>query len=127
MGLLWVGEAFYATPAEFVAEAAKLGISRRINSVPKDLELGKTWVAFAHIHVIEKSCGNGEPCEGSECEVCGGTGKIKVPAIFYLFKPEAIEYVTTGKETEEELAAIVKRGITPVRIERIGETKEMGL
>ena len=46
------------------------------------------------------------------------------PGIFRVFRPERIEYVLKGTETEEEIAAIVKRGLTPVRVERIDPTPE---
>src|SRR5262245_27750873 len=38
-GLLWVGAQFYKTPADFTDEAARLGISRRISTLPKEFKL----------------------------------------------------------------------------------------
>lgn len=101
IGLLWVGEKFY-TPDSFSKEANILGVSKRIANVPKDLKLGETWVALAHIKVVN-TFENGEPS--------------MAPGIFRLFKPSRIEYVTTGEETPEEIEAIEKRGIIPVKVE----------
>jgi hypothetical protein len=98
-GLLWIGEAFYKTPEEFLSEAKEQGISRRISTVPKGFEPGKTWVLLAH----RKACVadvDGEQDFG--------------PGIFSVFKPSAIEYVTTGNETEDDLERLAKRGLTPV-------------
>jgi hypothetical protein len=54
------------------------------------------------------------------------TGDIHYQAgIFQAFKPTAIEYVVKGDESEEELARKVKRGITLVRIERVGEQQAL--
>lgn len=56
VGLLWVGGKFYRTPADFQAEAKRMGVSRRIPAVPKDFVLGETWVLLAH------RAGRTEPC-----------------------------------------------------------------
>jgi hypothetical protein len=111
IGLLWVGQQFYKTPADFNAEAAKLGISRRIKAVPREFVLGKTWVGFAHV----RACQGPIPIPE---QMAPAWNVLKVPGLFRLFKPEAIEYVTTGAETEPELQAIVDRGITPVKVIR---------
>lgn len=96
-GLLWIGEQFYKTPEDWAKEANDMGISRRIQSVPRGFKLGETWVAVAHIKAIP--------------------GDKPKPGIFRLFKPTVIEYVVTGKETEEALENLVKRGITPIKVE----------
>jgi len=46
-GLMWIGGKFY-TPESFTNEANEMGISKRISSIPKGLELGKTWILLAH-------------------------------------------------------------------------------
>ena len=103
-GLLWIGTQFYPTPAHFAAEAAKLGVSRRINSIPRGFEVGKDWVLLAHPKAIL------EPATPDFPE-----GKW-VPGIFQIFKPTAIEKIVTetmAKDTEE-MDKLAKRGITPV-------------
>ena len=99
-GLLWIGEAFYKTPEEFTAEAGRLGISRRIVAVPKGFLLGQTWVLCAHRKAIVL-------LEGESA-----------PGIFYMFRPDAVEYVVKGDESPEGLAALERRGITPVKVVR---------
>lgn len=142
-GLLWVGEKFYKTPEDFMSEAKEMGISRRIANVPNDFKVGETLVLFAHISAIKEDCatclgagmvnipsklklGNDDdpkpgdvvPTISVKCAECKGVGKLYHHGIFSAFIPKAIEYVTTGKETDEELAAMEKRGITPVKVVR---------
>jgi hypothetical protein len=47
MYLMWVGRKFY-TPEEFSAEAARMGVSKRIAFIPDGLVLGETRVLLAH-------------------------------------------------------------------------------
>lgn len=96
--LLWIGASHYPTPESWVEEARSQGVSRRIQSVPRGFSIGETWVFAAHIAARRS--------DGSEG-----------PAIFAAFRPTAIEYVVRGDETDEELEALRKRGITPVRVE----------
>jgi len=107
VGLLWIGEAYYKTPMDFTRETKSQGVSRRIPAVPRDFELGKTWVWLAHRKAIENP----------DATFTAG--------VFQVFKPTAVEYVVKGDETEEELEKLEKRGITPVEIERVGETADM--
>lgn len=96
VGLLWVGEKFYATPEVFIEEAQRLGISRRIASVPRDLKVGQTWVWLAHRKV----------------PLAGGEG----PGVFRVFRPTAIEYVVSPTDTPSRLEELTKRGLTLVRV-----------
>lgn len=137
-GLLWVGEAFYPRREDFLAEAKNLGISRRIPHVPNDFEIGRTWVLLGHRSAMRVEC---EKCEGvgtigpigyhgisnpgEYCDQCGGEGVTIEPGIIAMFRPTAVEYVTRGDETDEELVRLVKRGVTPVKVERILETEEL--
>jgi hypothetical protein len=115
VGLLWIGEKFYPTVAHFTEEAARMGVSRRISQVPRDFEVGKTWVFLGHRKAIMAIVDNKEL----------GRGEVKfTPGIFRVFKPERIEYVVKGDETEEELEALVKRGLTPVKVEHLDPTPE---
>lgn len=47
------------------------------------------------------------------------------PGVFKFFRPDRIEYVITGNETDEELTAIEKRGITLVEVRHVGEPVPM--
>lgn len=102
-GLIWVGEKFYPTPEAFADEATKMGISRRIPAVPNGFVLGETWVFFAHRKAVE--------------DIDNPAVDKRHSGIFQAFKPTSIEYVVTGKETEEELERMKKRGIEPVKVE----------
>jgi hypothetical protein len=109
--LLWVGEHFYPTIEDFSLEAAKLGISKRISVVPRDFEVGVTWVLLAHPKAI--------PVMGLVGK--DGDGGIFIaqnqwsPGIFKVWRPNKIEkIVQESKRGSEEVAALEKRGITPV-------------
>ena len=112
-GMIWIGEKFYQTPEDFLQEAAVQGVSRRINSIPHDFKLGKTWVFLAHrkgipVHV---------PLAQDEQEWS--------PAIFKVFLPKAIEYVVHPDDDDDKLERLVKKGVTLVRIQRMNEQGEM--
>lgn len=119
-GLLWVGEKFYATPDLFTAEANRMGVSRRISTLPKDFEIG-TWVLLAHRKAIEDVCPRGghprpDGVEFGECDACDGSGRVHYPGVFHAFRPSRIEYVVKGDETQEDLDRMRKRGIEPVQV-----------
>jgi hypothetical protein len=126
-GLLWIGESFYKTPGEWTDEAVKLGISRRISAVPNDFVLGETFVMVAHSKAIplpDNLCGISLNSFGVTCmrqkEHDGECDALwdRAPGVFQIFKPTAIEYVVKDGDSDEKLEKLVKRGITPVRIER---------
>ena len=119
-GLIWIGEQFYPTPRSFLAEAAALGVSRRISAVPREFKVGETWVLLGHRKAIEKACPEcgDEPGGDPECPVCEGRAFVHIPGVITAFQPRAVEYVVKGDETEEELEALVARGLTPVRVEQ---------
>lgn len=103
VGLLWIGEAFYKTPDAFTRECAEQGISRRISAIPRDFKLGETWIWFAHRKLIKNP------------------DDTWTPGVFRIFRPTRIEYVVKGDETEQELDRLEARGLTLVRVERVGE------
>jgi hypothetical protein len=108
-GLLWVGGAFYDSPETFNREARELGISRRVQQLPRDFKVGETWVFLAHRHAIPAGVSvDGQPAN--------------TPGIFSVFRPQAIEYVVSGKETPETLRRLAARGITLVRVDKLIET-----
>jgi len=125
VGLLWIGETYYKTPADFQKEVAIQGLSRRILTVPREFKLGETWIFLAHPKTMMDFCSN---CDGegiviektnfgekhSPCQKCD-SGLIFQPGIFRIFKPTGIEYVVKGDETIDELEKLVNRGITPVK------------
>jgi hypothetical protein len=80
-GLLWIGESFYKTPDDFSKESNRMGVSRKIKTVPKGFEIGKTWVYLAHRLTPVG------PFDAEKGEV------PKEPAIFSTFKPTGIDLV----------------------------------
>lgn len=128
-GLIWIGAKFYPTPESFTREAARMGVSRHITAVPRDFVVGETWVLLGHAKAIEKACGEcGDIVGGDpECPTCDGLSFVHVPGVVTAFRPERIEYIIRGDETDEELEALEERGIEPVRVERIGEAEPLPL
>ena len=126
-GLIWVGERFYKTPAEFQAEASTLGISRRITAIPRGFELGKTWVMLAHPKAVPGSHADEETLAGYGDAVAEGrlteqeaidicTKPVMTPGIFLVFKPSRIEQIVTESQSRDDefMDGLAKRGITPV-------------
>lgn len=137
-GILWIGEKFYPTPADFAREAQTMGMSRRISQLPKDLVMGETLVLLAHRKGIAIVCpvcqGDGreelETGELVECKKCNaGTETVYAPAIFSAFVPTHIEYIVKGDETKEQLERLVKRGFQLVNVieKRAEEPKQIDL
>jgi len=86
-GLLWISSQFYPSPSHFVAEADRLGISRRLSALPRELEVGKTWVFLAH----PKAC------------VIDGEYQ---PGVFRVFKPERVEKIV--KQSDFDIIAAIQ-------------------
>jgi hypothetical protein len=101
-GLLWVGKAHYATPADFLSEAREQGISRRIRTLPKELKLGETWVFFGHPEAVLTRDDEGEA--------------VYRPGLFCAFIPTHVEKLVKESELEEVREDLEKRGIRPVPI-----------
>jgi len=125
VGLLWVGEKYYPLPADFLREAGKQGISRRIPAVPQGFKLGEHWVWLAHRKAItpdhEEHCASLNQETTSECD-CEADW---TPGVFQVFKPTRLEYVVKPDDDDEKLARMVERDITLVKIEKLGENMEL--
>ena len=89
-----VGETFY-TPRSFVDEARLIGVSKRIPVVPRNFEVGKTWIYLLH----QNACGT------------------KKPGIFSAFRPMAVEQLFWESQKSDKLIAeLKKKHIDPVWI-----------
>lgn len=106
-GLIWIGEQHYATPADFNREAQQMGVSRRINSIPNDFQIGKTWIFFAHRKAIDN--GNGTPFDDPD-------QPPHKPGIFSAFRPSKIERIV--KQSEYDLFSAVVRDFTKDGLDR---------
>ena len=123
--IMGVGEKFYKTPSDFLEEAHRLGVSKRIPFIPKELELGKTVIYLAHPKAVEVK----EPVALQQALSILEESETKQPrlletekvekrlGIFTAFVPQRIEkLVWQSQATPEELERLEKRGITPVII-----------
>jgi hypothetical protein len=124
-GLLWTGGRFYKKPDDFNEEAKKLGISRRIGTIPKGFKLGETWVLMAHPKAIFNIKSNQTISAGFIEDEINPDALFKAeftPGIFSAFKPSAVEEIITDKQAKDkkfmaELEAHSKKvgvKITPV-------------
>jgi hypothetical protein len=103
VGLLWIGERFYPSPADFTKEGHAMGWSRRIKTIPRGFKIGEHYVFLAHPKCIERQ---------SEEAV------VWLPGVFYIWKPSRIEKIVTDSEfaDDEVMQALVDRDITPVPV-----------
>ena len=112
-GLLWIGEQFYATPEEFLAEGRALGFSRRIKAVPRGFKLGETYVLLAHSKAIRTEEYDAEALAESEVG-CPFITRWK-PGVFYVWLPSRLELIFKESDRgSEKVADAEKRGITAI-------------
>lgn len=98
-GMLWIGEKFYKSTSDFNREATALGISRRIKAIPRDFELGKTWVLLAHPKAVWTSIDD------------------SMPGIFKVWRPQRIERILPeSKRDSAEAKELEDRGITCIYV-----------
>jgi len=106
-GLLWIGERFYKTPGDFIAEGVSLGFSRRIRTVPRGFKPGETYVLLAHPKAVEVRNVNALFPEAVEPDY--------KPGIFYLWLPQRLEKIVAESARDtDEIEDLEKRGITPI-------------
>jgi hypothetical protein len=108
VGLLFVGEKFYPTPQDFDKESRALGISRRLphDHLPRGFKVGEDFIMLAHRKgVVKPSVDTGEMFDYA-------------PAVFRVFRPDRIECVVTGDESDDYIEALTERGITPVIVKK---------
>ena len=128
-GILWIGGKFDAKPTDWLDEVEKMGVSRRIPQVPKDFVVGKTWVFVGHRKAITVDCDCNAAAAGKDrstdldggCEKCDGTGYTEKPGVFHAFKPTRIEVIVEPDVEQKEVDKLVKRGLTPVVVNRVNE------
>ncbi len=112
-GLLWIGEKFYKTPADFQKEGVAMGFSRRIKALPRGFKVGETWVLLAHSKTIQTL----EPkvLEGDQALLGQQFETVFHPGIFTLWRPSRVEkLLPESKRDSDEVKELMERGITPV-------------
>ena len=108
-GLIWIGEKFYKTPAEFTRESVDMGVSRRITAVPKGFKVGEHFVLVAHPKaVLLKSVQREDELAGVTHDDTFG------PGIFHVFRPSRIEKILADTSSPEERQEWTDRGFTVV-------------
>lgn len=100
--LLGVGHRQYS-PEDFCFETMLYGVCKRIPAVPRELELGVTWIYLVHRHAIA--------APGREGEGAYTAG------VFCAFRPQRVELLVWESEYSEDLVEHYKaRGITAIPI-----------
>jgi hypothetical protein len=102
-GLLWIGRGFYPTPEDFMKEGAALGVSRRISTIPRGFEVGKTWILFAHLDTMAPTQEEIELAAKEDRKPKRGAG------VFQVFRPERIERIVKQSEYDRAIAAAMVR------------------
>ncbi len=133
--LMGIGAKFYKTPGAFISEALAVGVSKRIAQIPRDLVVGETPVYLAHPKVfkdlvemeaseIELDDDDPEPLDPFEDPEAPRLVARDLPGVVAVFVPTHIEYVVSGSETEAQLDALEKRGLTLIRVHKLEDKPE---
>ncbi len=130
-GLMWVGEKFYPSPETFQAEAATLGVSKRIPALPKWFTVGTTWVFLAHARGIAEPClecreqhrlhGGWDPttcgtCDGVDTLEHPGVGTLWTPAVFFACRPVRVERIIPDTLPAADREQLRAQGYTLVEV-----------
>ena len=105
--LMWVGDDY--TVESFLLEARTMGVSKRIPAIPKDLEVGKSWIYLSKLRVIPQNGQSWLPFEPVEKR---GQG----PGVFYAFRPTAIEVIVSEEDYDFRADEYREMGVTPVPV-----------
>jgi len=112
--LMWVGDKYYS-PATFIREAERMGVSKRISMIPKGITIGKTWILLAHKKAITRMV----PDLESKNTGLDGEHPLKpegFSAVFYAFRPTKIEKILNKTQSKDRklVAKLKRQGITPL-------------
>jgi hypothetical protein len=113
--IMMVGKRYYPTTADFLQEAQRLGVSKRIpsNALPHDLKLGETVVYLAHPEAVE--AWEDEDPEASK--LVFAKVKTKRLGVFCAFIPRRVEKLCWQSDyTEENIKKNRQRGIDLVSV-----------
>jgi hypothetical protein len=101
---MWVGEKFYRTTFNFMDEAASMGISRKVNGIPKGFEIGKHGIFLVHRNAILQS--NADP----------------KPGVFSWFMPTHVDLVVEWDTGEMLKAGTPLLGTPSARAKRLKDS-----
>lgn len=91
-GLMWVGAKYYS-PHSFMAEANKVGISKKVNAIPRDFKIGEHLIYLAHKQAVYDWNDLKSPA---------------TPGIFASFKPTRVDVVVGDAENVPDRAMAIK-------------------
>lgn len=123
--IMLVGAGNYKTPADFLEEAHRMGISKRIPFIPKELKLGSTVVYLAHPKACEvkesvalqQAMAIVEGVETTQPKLLEAEKVVKGLGIFTAFIPQRVEKLVWESELDDKKREeMEKRGITPIPI-----------
>jgi hypothetical protein len=123
--IMLVGAGNYKTPEDFLEEAHRLGISKRIPFIPRELQLGVTVVYLAHpkacevkvAPALQQAMAIVEEVQTMKPRLLETEKVEKRIGIFTAFIPHRVEkLIWQSDATPEELEKLEKRGITSVII-----------
>jgi len=99
-GLMWVGDTYYS-PSEFLKEGAEMGVSKRINTIPKFFKVGETWLFLAH----KKAC-------KAMAQTKKGDKLVPKAGIIVVCKPsKLLKVVKESDITDEKVKALEEKGM----------------
>lgn len=102
--VMGVGEQHYPRPQDFVDEAIRLGVSKRIPAVPRDVEIGKTKIFLTHKKALL--------CQEKDAK---GNDKYQT-GVIYAFVVTGVEQIVKQSEYEAVKEGLAKRNITAVAV-----------
>lgn len=110
-GLIWIGEKHYARPIDFLREADRMGISRKIAAIPNGFEVGEHAIFLAHRNCITRR-------EDDRLAY--------IPGVFAAFKPLMIDLVIDDPDRvpDKALEIAKKLGSDKCRIVKVIPDKE---
>jgi len=114
--LMWVGKRYY-TVSSFTLEAEEHGVCKRIPQIPKNLEIGKTWILFAHPEAFPKTILTDQTNLNGKKVL----ETVYCPGIFYCARATRIEQIVPKETSEEEIKKLQKRGITVLKATKIDD------
>jgi len=113
-GLIWIGEQHYPKPEDFLFEARRMGLSRKVGALPKGFVLGETIVYLAHRKAFRES-----PVRMKD-NTWNYNAERFLPGIFATFKPTGVDLVIADEnavpEKAEKLAEKIGDGARIVRV-----------
>lgn len=107
-GLLWVGRRYY-TPQTFLQEARRMRVSKRVRSLPKGFEPGKTVVYLAYPRAIHP----GHPDLGGHGDA---HHKEPKPGLLCAFYPRVERLFPEEARDSEAVQRSIERGEIPVLV-----------